>query len=69
MASDIAIAAEEILKTRSKLNGLYVRHTGKPLNEIVRVMDRDTWFDADEAVAFGVVDGILERRGLDETKS
>eukprot|EP00613_Pedinella_sp_CCMP2098_P006176 CAMPEP_0171611384 /NCGR_PEP_ID=MMETSP0990-20121206/10601_1 /TAXON_ID=483369 /ORGANISM="non described non described, Strain CCMP2098" /LENGTH=133 /DNA_ID=CAMNT_0012174951 /DNA_START=341 /DNA_END=742 /DNA_ORIENTATION=+ len=62
MASDIAIAAEEILKTRAVLNGLYVHHTGKPLADVEKVMDRDTWFSAEEAVAFGVVDGILIRR-------
>jgi len=65
MASDIAIAAEEILKTRSKLNGLYVEHTGKPLSEVERVMDRDTWFDANQAQDFGVIDSVLSRR--DET--
>lgn len=43
MASDIQIQAEEILKTRSKLNDLYVGHTGQPLGDIEKVMDRDTW--------------------------
>ena len=62
MASDIEIAAQEILKTRAKLNALYVEHTGQALGDVERVMDRDTWFDVDEAVAFGVIDGVLSRR-------
>jgi len=43
MASDIAIAAEEILKARAKLNSLYVHHTGQELASVEKVMDRDTW--------------------------
>jgi len=62
MASDIAIMAEEILKTRKNLNSLYVHHTGSPLADVERVMDRDTWFDATEAKSFGVIDAILDRR-------
>lgn len=62
MASDIAIAAQEILKTRATLNALYVHHTGKDLQSVEKVMDRDTWFDAKEACDFGVIDGILTKR-------
>jgi len=69
MASDIAIAAEEILKTRAQLNGLYVRHTGQPLSDIARVMDRDSWFSADEATAFGVIDSVLTTRCASATPS
>lgn len=43
MASDIAIVAEEILRTRRTLNGLYVEHTKSPLEAVEKVMDRDTW--------------------------
>jgi ATP-dependent Clp protease, protease subunit len=62
MASDIAIAAEEILKTRERLNQLYSEHTGSALSKVERVMDRDTWFDAQQAKEFGVIDGIIEKR-------
>mmetsp|Transcript_8373 Transcript_8373/g.24097 ORF Transcript_8373/g.24097 Transcript_8373/m.24097 type:complete len:110 (-) Transcript_8373:1391-1720(-) len=62
MASDIAIQAEEILKTRARLNKLYEGHTGQSLKEIERVMDRDTFMTVDEAKDFGVVDGVLEKR-------
>ncbi|KAG5187154.1 ATP-dependent Clp protease, proteolytic subunit ClpP [Tribonema minus] len=67
MAADIAIVAEEILRTRSVLNNLYSHHTGQPVSEIEKVMDRDTHYDAQQAIAFGVVDAIHEKRPLDLT--
>ncbi|GAB5037801.1 atp-dependent clp protease proteolytic subunit [Nannochloropsis oceanica] len=62
MASDIDIMAREILKTRERLNALYVQHTGQALDAIEKVMDRDTFFDPTQAVEFGVVDTILTKR-------
>jgi len=62
MASDIQIVADEILKTKAKLNNMYVDHCGQPLSEVERVMDRDTWFSAQEAKDFGVVDQLLVKR-------
>jgi len=62
MASDIAIQAEEILKLRARLNGLYVAHTGQDVGAIEKVVDRDTFFDAEEALAFGIVDEVLTKR-------
>mmetsp|Transcript_15692 Transcript_15692/g.23772 ORF Transcript_15692/g.23772 Transcript_15692/m.23772 type:complete len:224 (-) Transcript_15692:138-809(-) len=62
MASDIQIQAEEILRTRANLNNLYVHHTQQPLSEIERVMDRDTFMDPKQALEFGVIDKILEKR-------
>ncbi|EJK54407.1 hypothetical protein THAOC_25969 [Thalassiosira oceanica] len=64
MASDIQIQANEILRTRANLNQLYVQHTGQNLEDIERVMDRDTFMDAEQAVAFGVIDKILTKRPL-----
>jgi ATP-dependent Clp protease protease subunit len=61
-ASDIAIHAAEILKTRSRLNELYVSHTGQQLRDIEQTMERDTYFSAAEAKAFGLVDEVVERR-------
>ncbi|KAH8058447.1 serine-type endopeptidase [Aureococcus anophagefferens] len=52
-ASDIAIVAKEILKTRAKLNDIYVHHTKKPLADVEKVMDRDSYFTAGGA-DFGV---------------
>jgi len=61
-ASDIAIQAEEILKTRRRLNAIYVSHTGQTLAAVERVMERDTFFDPQEALAFGVIDNVVETR-------
>uniref|UniRef100_A0A6V2V302 ATP-dependent Clp protease proteolytic subunit n=2 Tax=Heterosigma akashiwo TaxID=2829 RepID=A0A6V2V302_HETAK len=62
MASDIAIQAEEILRIRSSLNQLYQHHTGQALADIERVMERDTFFDAQQALNFGVIDKVLSKR-------
>jgi ATP-dependent Clp protease protease subunit len=62
MASDIEIQAREILRLRKRLNECYVKYTGKSLAEIEAALDRDTWLDADEALAFGLVDKVFESR-------
>ena len=62
MASDIEIQAREILRIRARMNDLYVKYTGKTLAEIEKAMDRDTFLEADEAKAFGLVDKVFESR-------
>lgn len=62
MASDIEIQAREILRIRKRMNDLYVKYTGKSLKEIEKAMDRDTFLEADEAQAFGLVDQVFDRR-------
>jgi ATP-dependent Clp protease protease subunit len=62
MASDIEIQAREILRMRRRLNDLYVKYTGKTLDSIEKAMDRDTFLEADEALAFGLVDKVFETR-------
>jgi ATP-dependent Clp protease, protease subunit len=62
MASDIEIQAKEILRIRKRLNDLYAKYTGKPLKDIEKAMDRDTFLEADEAKAFGLVDEVFDRR-------
>jgi len=49
---------------------LYVHHTGRELDEIERVMDRDTFMDVDQAKSFGVIDEVLNKRPIprDEEK-
>jgi ATP-dependent Clp protease protease subunit len=64
MASDIEIQAKEILRIRRRLNDLYVKYTGKSLKEIEKAMDRDTFLEADEAKAFGLVDEVFEKRPI-----
>ncbi|KAJ3302844.1 hypothetical protein HDV03_004533 [Kappamyces sp. JEL0829] len=64
LTADIAIHAQEILKTRKILNGLYVHHTGQPLDRIESVMERDHFMSAQEALEFGLVDKVIEKRLL-----
>ena len=63
-ATDIAIQAREILKTRERLNQIYVHHTGQPLAEIEAKMERDTYMTALEAKEFGLVDEVVNQRPL-----
>lgn len=58
-ATDIQIAAEHILKTKDRLNRLLSKHTGQPLEEVVKATERDNWLSAEEAKTFGLVDKIL----------
>src|SRR3546814_634104 len=62
MASDIEIQAKEILRIRSRMNGLYAKYTGQPLERIESAMDRDTFLEADEAKTFGLIDEVFDRR-------
>ena len=62
MASDIEIQAREILRIRSRMNALYEKYTGKPLEDIEKAMDRDTFLEADEAKNFGLVDKVFSTR-------
>lgn len=62
MASDIEIQAREILRIRKRMNDLYVQYTGKTLKEIEKAMDRDTFLEAEEAKAFGLVDHVFGSR-------
>jgi ATP-dependent Clp protease protease subunit len=62
MASDIQIQANEILRIRKRMNDLYAKYTGKALKDIEKAMDRDTFLEADEAKAFGIVDEVFDKR-------
>ena len=62
-ASDFEIHAREILKIRDKLNRILADHTGQPVDKVAQDTDRDNFMSADEAVAYGLVDGILTHRG------
>jgi ATP-dependent Clp protease protease subunit len=59
-ATDLEIQAKEILKTRQALINLYVEATGRSPESIERAIDRDTWMSAEEAKAFGLLDGIVD---------
>ncbi len=58
-ATDIQIAAREILRSKAALNDILARHTGKPLEVIERDTDRDFYMDAQAAVEYGLVDQVL----------
>jgi len=60
-ATEIKIAAEHILKLKDKLNRLLSKHTGKDLKVIEHDTERDNFMDADAALAYGLVDKIIEK--------
>jgi ATP-dependent Clp protease, protease subunit len=61
-ASDIARHAEDILKTKHRLNTLYAKHCGRTLDEVERTLERDHFMNAEEAKDWGVIDQVYERR-------
>lgn len=58
-ATDLSIQAEQIMKTRQQIVNVYVEATGKEPNEIDKAIDRDHWFTAEEALKFGLINGIV----------
>jgi ATP-dependent Clp protease protease subunit len=61
-ASEIHIAAEHILRTRDRLNKILSENTGQPIEKIAQDTDRDNWLTAEEAVTYGLVDKVIEKR-------
>lgn len=61
-ASDVKIHAEQLLKTKAKMNRILAENTGKPIEVIERDTDRDNYLTADEALAYGIVDKVYEKR-------
>lgn len=61
-ATDCEIQATEILKTRDKIIDLYCKATGHSYEDIKSAIDRDKWFSAEEAVAFNLLDRVVQRR-------
>ncbi|HUI17359.1 MAG TPA: ATP-dependent Clp endopeptidase proteolytic subunit ClpP [Alphaproteobacteria bacterium] len=61
-ATDIEIQAREILNLRSRLNQIYVKHTGQPLAVIEQAVERDKFLSPDEAKDFGLVDEVVVSR-------
>jgi len=59
MAADIEITAKQIVKIRERLNKILAKNTGQSLKKIETDVDRDFFMDADESVAYGIVDKIL----------
>ena len=61
-ATDIEIQAREILNTRARLNQIYVKHTGQPLEAIEKAVERDRFMSPEEAKDFGLIDQVMTHR-------
>ena len=61
-ATDIEIQAREILKLRERLNQIYVKHTGQPIDRVSLAVERDNFMSAEEAKSFGLIDEVVEKR-------
>lgn len=61
-ASDIEIQANRILKLKKKLNKILAENTGQKLSKITKDTDRDTWLDAEDAKAYGLIDDVIWKR-------
>ena len=68
-ASDIERHAEDIIKTKKRMNELYAKHTGQPVEVIERALDRDNFMTAEEARDFGLIDHVYETRDGAEVPS
>lgn len=62
VATDIEIHAQELAKTRAKLNKIISDETGKDLEQVTKDTDRDYWLNAEEAVSYGLVSRIVSKR-------
>ena len=60
--TEIKIHADHLVKTREKLNKFLSERTGKPLEQIERDTERDNYMTAEQALAYGLIDGILDKR-------
>lgn len=61
-ASDIKIVADQIIKTKAKLNAILAKNSGQPLEIIERDTDRDNYLTSEEALEYGLIDRIFEKR-------
>lgn len=68
-ATDISIQAEEILKTKRRLNEILAGHTGKPLEQIEKDTDRDRYLSSEEAKSYGLIDNVFVKKPREVKKS
>ena len=61
-ATEIQIVAENILKTKKKLNQMLAENTGKPLEQVEIDTERDYYMSAEEALEYGLIDGIITKK-------
>lgn len=67
-ASDISIQAEEILRTKKRLNEILANHCGQPIETIERDTDRDRYMSSEEAKTYGLIDNVYVRKERDNKK-
>lgn len=67
-ASDISIQAEEILKTKKRLNEIIANHTGKNVHDVEKDTDRDNYMSSQQALEYGLIDKVLVKRPTDGKK-
>jgi ATP-dependent Clp protease protease subunit len=67
-ASDIEIQAKEIIYLRGQMNSLYSKHTGRPVEQIERDMERDFFMSAEEARGYGIIDSVITQPVQELTK-
>ena len=67
-ASDIDIHAREILKIRAQLNEIFASHTGQTVEKISEDTERDNFMDPEQAMAYGLIDKVLDNRKVDSGK-
>ena len=67
-ASDIEIAAKNIIRTKEKLNKILSENTGKSYEQVCKDTDRDNWMSAKEAVEYGLVDSVIENHDTGDKK-
>jgi ATP-dependent Clp protease protease subunit len=63
-STDVEIHAKEILSLRARVDEIYAKHTGQSIERVHADMERDRYFTGEEALAYGLVDRVLERREL-----
>jgi len=68
-ASDVEIHAKEMLLIRDRINNIMAKHCGKTADELLRDTDRDRFMGPDEAIAYGLVDKVLDKRQLNAEKT
>lgn len=68
-ASDISIQAEEILRTKKRLNEILAMHTGKPVEQVEKDTDRDRYMSSEEAKSYGLIDSVFFKNQAESKKS
>ena len=66
-ASDIALHAQEILDLKKRLNMIYVKHTNQKISAVEKALDRDNFMTSEQALEWGIIDKIIDRRESDVT--